>query len=70
MKSNKKDYKTITDSDWWNKKSNNQGLPKDHPFLDRENRSEEYGGKKNTIKISDDLDDNEVDQLTLDEDKE
>ena len=70
MKSNKKDYKTITDSDWWNKKSNNQGLPKDHPFLDRENRSDEYGGKKNTIKISDDLDDNEVDQLTLDEDKE
>ena len=70
MKSNKKDYKTITDSDWWNKKSNNHGLPKDHPFLDRENRSDEYGGKKNTIKISDDLDDNEVDQPTLDEDKE
>ena len=70
MKSNKKDYKTITDSDWGNKKSNNRGLPKDHPFLDRENRSDEYGGKKNTIKISDDLDDNEVDQLTLDEDKE
>ena len=70
MKSNKKDCKTITDSDWWDKKSNNQGLPKGHPFLDRENRSEEYGGKKNTIKINDDLDKNEVDQPTLDEDKE
>ena len=70
MKSSKKDYKIITDSDWWNKKSNHKGLPKAHLFLDRENRSEKCGGKKNTIKINDDLDNNEVDQPTLDEDKE
>ena len=35
----KKKYKTITEFDWWKNKSNSSGLPKDHPFLNRENDS-------------------------------
>ena len=33
----KKEYKTITEFDWWKNKSTSRGLPKDHPFLNREN---------------------------------
>ena len=33
----KKKYKTITEFDWWKNKSNSRGLPKGHPFLNREN---------------------------------
>ena len=32
-----KEYNFITESDWWKNKSNSRGLPKDHPFLNREN---------------------------------
>ena len=35
----KKEYKTITEFDWWKNKSNSSGLPKDHPFLNRENNA-------------------------------
>ena len=42
----KKKYDTVVDEEWWENMSTNKGLPKDHPFLDRENRPEGYGGKK------------------------
>ena len=32
-----KEYNFITESDWWKNKSNSRGLPKGHPFLNREN---------------------------------
>ena len=35
----KKKYKTITAFDWWKNKSYSKGLPKDHPFLNRENNA-------------------------------
>ena len=34
-----KEYNFITESDWWKNKSNSRGLPKDHPFLNRENNA-------------------------------
>ena len=29
-------YKTVTNYKWWKNKSNRKGLPKGHPFIDRE----------------------------------
>ena len=31
-----KEYNFITESDWWKKMSTRKGLPKGHPFIDRE----------------------------------
>tara|TARA_B100001179_G_C18278582_1_gene270019 strand:- start:78 stop:245 length:168 start_codon:yes stop_codon:yes gene_type:complete len=33
----KNENKSITELDWWKNKSTSRGLPKDHPFLNREN---------------------------------
>ena len=42
----KKKYDTVVDEEWWKNMSTKKGLPKGHPFLDRENRPDGYGGKK------------------------
>jgi len=31
-----KEYNFITESDWWKNMSTRKGLPKGHPFIDRE----------------------------------
>ena len=31
-----KEYNFITESDWWKNMPNRKGLPKGHPFIDRE----------------------------------
>ena len=46
----KKKYDTVVDEEWWENMSTHKGLPKDHPFLDRENRPEGYGGKETIVK--------------------
>ena len=46
----KKKYDTVVDEEWWKNMSTKTGLPKGHPFLDRENRPDGYGGKKTIVR--------------------
>ena len=54
-----KEYNFITESDWWKNKSNSRGLPKDHPFLNREN---DASTKKEVIKEIGDTEQENSDQ--------
>ena len=46
----KQRHETVVDLDWWKEMPTKTGLPKGHPFLDRENRKEGHGGKKIMVK--------------------
>lgn len=43
--------KNITEFNWWKKKSTSKGLPKGHPFLDREN---DIGNGRKVLKENND----------------
>ena len=59
MSNIKKKYKTITAFDWWKNKSKGRGLPKDHPFLNREN---DASTKREVIKEIGDTEQEKSDQ--------